>query len=156
MERKDLQREYDKLKCRRDEIMRGRVVPNARASRIGHEMQRIKEQLDAIDRRDAEQWAIRKAPIDDMLEVIAIPLLADVMNDIVAGVDGSLRRAGCSETVFSTYTRQIQRAALAMVDTLDHADEGLPNLLAVDDTLVDAVRKKLMSFIKQRLNIKKK
>lgn len=93
MERKDLQREYDKLKARYDELMRGRVVPNARASRIGHEMQRIKDQLDAIDRRDAEQWAIRKAPIDDMLEVIAIPLLADVMNDIVAGVDGSLRCA---------------------------------------------------------------
>ena len=77
------------------------------------------------------------------------------MNDIVAGVNATLRRNGCQETVFGDYTRQIRQAALAMVDTLDHANESLPRLLDVDDTLVDAVRKKLMSFIKQRLKIKK-
>lgn len=63
MERKDLQRDYDKLKARHDELMRGRVVPNARASRIGHEMQRIKEQIDAIDRRAAEQTEYLKNTI---------------------------------------------------------------------------------------------
>lgn len=42
-----------------------------------------------------------------------------------------------------------------MVSTLNHADDQLPRLLDVDDTLVDAVKKKLRSFIKQHLNITK-
>lgn len=77
------------------------------------------------------------------------------MNDIVAGVDRTLRRNGCQETVFGEYTSQIRAAALAMVNTLDTAEDNLPRLLEVNDTLIDAVKKKLMSFIRQRLNIKK-
>lgn len=77
------------------------------------------------------------------------------MNDIVAGVDATLRRNKVKETVFGMYTSQIRRAALAMVDTLDLAGKSLPQLLDVDDALVDAIKKKLMSFIKQRLNITK-
>ena len=47
------------------------------------------------------------------------------------------------ETVLGTYTEQIRKAALAMVDTLDHGDANLPRLLDADDTLIDAVKKNL-------------
>lgn len=143
------------LKSKYAEAMRGRMVPSAKATRLMREIDSLKAEIEAADRDAAEMLALEKAPVDEVLEVIAIPLLADVMNDIVAGVDGMLRRNGCQETVFGLYTSQIRRAALAMVDTLDNAEEGLPRLLDVDDTLVDAVKKKLMSFIKQRLHIKK-
>lgn len=141
------------LKARYNSAMRGRMVPSSQAMRILKEMDAVQKQIKALDQDAAERLALEKAPIDEMLAIIAIPLLADVMNDIVARVDGTLRRHGVQETVFGIYTSRIRKAALAMVDTLDHSDANLPRLLDVDDTLVSAVRKKLMSFIKQRLNI---
>lgn len=143
------------LKLQLNDAMRGRVVPSAKAVRIRQEIDELNDVLYRMDRDAAERLAMSKAPIDEVLEVIALPLLADVMNDIVAGVDAMLRRNGVQETVFGTYTGQIKKAALAMVNTLDHAEAGLPRLLDVDDTLVDAVKKKLMTFIKQHLNITK-
>lgn len=141
------------LNAKYSEAMRGRVVPSPKAVRIKNEIYDLEREIKEIDYRAAERLALSKAPIDEVLEVIAIPLLADVMNDIVAGVDGMLRRNGCQETVFGEYTRQIRKAALAMVDTLDHGEDNMPKLLEVDDTLIDAVKKKLMSFIKQRVEI---
>lgn len=141
------------LNAKYAEAMRGRVVPSPKAVRIKNEIYDLGREIKEIDYRAAERLALSKAPIDEVLEVIAIPLLADVMNDIVAGVDGMLRRNGCQETVFGEYTRQIRKAALAMVDTLDHGEDNMPKLLEVDDTLIDAVKKKLMSFIKQRVEI---
>ena len=143
------------LKLQLNDAMRGRVVPSAKAVKIRQEIDELNDVLYRMDRDAAERLAMSKAPIDEVLEVIALPLLADVMTDIVAGVDAMLRRNGCQETVFGVYTAQIRKAALAMVDTLEHSDDSLPRLLDVDDTLVDAVRKKLMSFIRQRLNITK-
>ena len=152
--RADLIKRIESLKTRYSQEMRNRMVPTPAAIKIKNEIDTLRDAVNAIDREAAQRLALEKAPIGEVLEVIAIPLLADVMVDIVAGVDSTLRRNGCQETVFGDYTRQIRRAALAMVDTLDHADDSLPRLLEVDDTLVDAVKKKLMSFIRQRLRIK--
>lgn len=155
---KDRTRLTDRIKtlnARYKELMQGRTIPSPKALRIRNEIETLQKEVDALDRDAAERLALEKAPIDEVLEVIAIPLLADVMNDLVAGVDGMLRRNGCQETVFGDYTRQIRRAALAIVDTLEPTKSELPRLLEVDDTLIDAVKKKLMSFIKQKLNITK-
>lgn len=154
--REELQEEWQKLKAKFNVEMRGRMIPTSRALRYKEEATAIQEQIEELDRKAAERLALEKAPINDVLEIIAIPLLADVMNDLVAGVDGMLLQQGCQQTVFSTYTQRIRSAALAMVDTLAVAECGLPILLDVDDTLVDAVKKKLMSFIRQRLKIKDK
>ena len=143
------------LRTRLGMEMRGRMLPTRAAVKIKNEMAAVESAIKELDRDAAERLALEKAPIDEVLEIVAIPLLADVMNDLVAGVDGMLRRNGCQETVFGDYVRTIRRAALAMVDTLDMAEGNMPKLLDVDDALVDAVKKKLMSFIKQRLNIKK-
>lgn len=154
-EREILQRKLDDLKRTHCQLMRGRMIPSPRAQECQRRINEISAEIAAIDRDAAERLALEKAPVDDVLEVIAIPLLADVMNDIVAGVNGMLRRQGVQETVFGIYTKQIHKAAMAIVDTLAVSEAGLPNLLDVDDTLVDAIRKKLLSFIKQRLNITK-
>lgn len=152
-QRAKLQQRLDSLAKKHALLMRGRFVPSPAASRVQAEINELKSEIAAIDREAAERLALAKAPVDDVLQIIAIPLLADVINDVVAGVDETLRRNGCQETIFGMYTSQIKRAAMAMVDTLAQTEEGLPRLLDVDDTLVDAVKKKLMSFIKQRLNI---
>ena len=154
-QRQSLQNNLRNLESKYAEAMRGRMVPSPKAIRIRAEINVLQDEINRLDRDAAERLALEKAPVAEVLQVIALPLLADVMNDLVADVDAMLRRNGVQQTVFADYTRQIRRAALAMVDTLDHADENLPRLLDVDDTLVDAVRKKLMSFIRQRLNITK-
>ena len=154
-DRANLQRRIEALQLKLSQLMRGRLVPSTRAQIVQREIIEVKNEIKRLDREAAERLALEKAPMEKVLEVIAIPLLADVMNDLVARVDGTLRRAGVQETIFGEYVRQIRSAALAMVDTLEHADSNLPRLLDVNDTLVDAVHKKLMSFIKQRLKITK-
>lgn len=154
-ERERLQRKIEELRARHRDMMRGRMVPTSRAQRIQREILALQDEIERLDRDAAERLALEKAPIDEVLEVIAIPLLADVLNDVVAGVDSMLRRRGAQETVFGIYTAQIRKAAMAIVDTLAVSEENLPRLLDEDDTLVDAIRKKLMAFIKQRLNITK-
>lgn len=153
--RQQLTKEIEALQHKYAIETHGRAVPTPKALRILRQLNALKEEAAVLDREAASRLALSKAPIEDVLEVIAIPLLADVMYDLITGVNQTLRSHGCQETVFGEYARQIRRAAVAMVDTLNHAEEGLPRLLDVDDTLVDAVRKKLMSFIKQRLHIKK-
>lgn len=155
-ERLQLQKKLDTLTQQHIELMRGRMIPSTRAQIVQRKIMDIKHEIEALDKRAADKIALEKMPIDKALEIIAIPLLADVINDVVAGVDSTLRDYGVRETVFGMYTAQIRKASLAMVDTLDQCGEGLPRLLDVDDTLVDAVKKKLMSFIRQRLKITQK
>lgn len=137
------------------DAMRGRLVPSKKAVKINEAIQITKAQIEQLDRDAAEELALKNAPIEDVLEVIALPLLADVMNDFVAGVDGMLRKHGCQQTVFATYTQQIRRASLAIIDTLASCDFG-QQLLDVDDTLVDSIKKKIISFLKQRMKINAK
>lgn len=151
--RAELLRRSAQMKARYEEAMRGRMVPTAKALRLAQKMKEIDNVLADIDRAAAERIALEKAPIDEVLKIVALPLMADIMGQLVADVDGLLRRQGCQETVFGDYTRQIRRASLAMVDTLAGADESLPQLLDVDETLVQAVMKKIMSFIRQRIKI---
>lgn len=153
--RQRLVEKLQSLDARYRQLMRGRTVPSPKALRVRTEMQTLRSQIDAIDRDAAERLALEKAPVDEVLQVIAIPLLADVMNDIVASVDGMLMRHGCQETVFGDYVRTIRRATMAMVDTLARTEDRLPDLLSADDTLVDAIEKKLMTFIRQHVNITK-
>lgn len=154
-EREKLERELESLRNKHREMMRGRLVPSSRAQIIQRKILDLQDRIERMNRDDVERLALEKAPIDEVLEVIAIPLLADVINDVVAGVDATLRKRGAQETVFGIYTAQIRKAAMAIVDTLAVCEEGLPKLLDVDDALIDAIKKKLMSFIKQRLNITK-
>lgn len=154
MERQRLKEELTRLKNQLNMEMRGRLVPTPKAAAIRRKIIAVEEKITQIDKDAAERLALKSAPIDEVLEVIAIPLLADVMNDLVAGVDGMLRRHGVQQTVFGIYTAQIRKATMAIVDTLSISEAGLPKLLDVDDTLVDSIKKKLMSFIKQRLDIK--
>lgn len=135
--------------------MRGRMVPDSKAVELQRRINETKAAIDRIDRDAAHRLRFEQMPVADALEVIAIPLLADVMNDLVAGVDSNLRRNGVQESVFGDYTAQIRKAALAMVDTLEHSGAAIPRLHDMDDTLVDSIKKKLMSFIRQRLKITK-
>ena len=152
-QREILQKRLEDLKRRHILLMRGRMIPTAKAQAIQRRILETEDEIAAIDRDAAERLALEKAPIDEVLEVIAIPLLADVLNDLVTGVNATLRRNGVQETVFGKYTAQIRKAAMAIVDTLAVSEQGMPKLLDVDDNLVDAIKKKLMSFIKQRSTI---
>lgn len=154
-EREQLQARLNNLNVLMRKAMAGRLVPNKRAVEINEAIQQTRQQIVNLDRDAAERLALQKAPIEDVLEVIALPLLADVMNDFVAGVDGMLRKHGCQQTVFATYTQQIRRASLAIIDTLASCDFG-QQLLDVDDTLVDSIKKKIISFLKQRMKINAK
>lgn len=152
-QREQLQRQLDQLKTRHRDMMRGRLVPSSRAQSLQRKILDTEHQIKQLDRDASERLALQSTPIDEILEIIAIPLLADVINDVVAGVDATLRKRGAQETVFSLYTTQIRRAAISIVDTLAISRADLPRLLDVDDTLIDAIKKKIMAFIRQRLNI---
>ncbi len=130
---------------------RGKVIITGKAIKLREKKEQLMRELDELDRKEVDLLNFQRIPFEELLDIIALPLIADVITEIVAGVDSMLRRNGCEKTVFSHYTSQIRSAALAIVDTLNRPD--LPRLLDHDDTLVDAVYKKVKSFIRQRINI---
>lgn len=155
-ERERLVKQRDHLQFMLNQQMRGRLVPTKKAVEIKQAIDVVIGRIAELDREATDRLNLAKAPTEDILEVIAVPLLADVMNDFVAGVDGMLYRHGCQQTIFSNYTQQIRRASLAMMDTLAASEIGFEKLLDVDDTLVDALRKKILAFIKQRIHVNDK
>ena len=149
----DLQRRLDD---ERRKLHRRPVITTAQADRIADIEDRLaqaKADLREIERYEAGQLRLREAPIEQLLEIVALPLLADVMNDFTAGIDSMLRAHGLPNSVFAERVAVIRREAMAIIDSLAKSEAGLPDLLTVDDTLVDAIRRKLLSFIRRRLNI---
>lgn len=153
--RSELQQLLEREKMKLISLMRGRMVPTRKAVASRMKIEELEQELLTLNRQEAERLSIGKEPIEEVMGIVAIPLLADVLVDMVAGVDAMLRRNGAQETVFSTYTRRIRREALAMVDLLAQSTSGLAGLVEVDDTLVDSVKKKLLSFVRQRMNVTK-
>lgn len=135
--------------------MKGRLTPSPRALELMKQIDHTRAEQKLNREREREEIAMKKIPVDRALEILMIPLLADVLNDLCAGVDATLREYKCQETVFASTTRLILRNSLKLVDTLAGADARLPQLLDHNDMLIDAIKKKTMSFIKQHLNIRK-
>lgn len=69
------------------EAMRGRLIPTKKAVEINEAIQLTKAQIEQLDRDATDKLNLEKMPIEKALEIIAMPLLADVMNDFVADVE---------------------------------------------------------------------
>lgn len=131
--------------------MQGRMVPTAKAVRFQREIIRLRQEIEDSDRELVQQSRFNGLPHEAILEIMSLPIIADVLNDLASGVDSSLRRAGISQTVFGDATRQMRTLALKVVDVLAKADNGLGELIDYDETLVRAITKKVLSYIDQRL-----
>lgn len=131
--------------------MQGRMVPTAKAVRLQRQIIRLRQEIEASDREQVRESRFMQLPHEAVLEIMSLPIIADVLNDLASGVDSSLRSAGISETVFGDATRQMRSLALKVVDVLAKADNGLGDLIEYDETLVRAVTKKVLSYIDQRL-----
>lgn len=131
------------------------IISTPRMTELRREREYLLARLEASRLEAKRRWALANLPIERTLEIIMLPLLADVMTDLTCGVDGMLRDAGIEETRFGDMSRQIRRLSLEMTDSLMAGiADGLPDLVTDDDYLVGAVKKKLMSYIKQRLKLK--
>lgn len=150
-DRQDLQKQLNRLKYRVHEQTKGKVCYSPKIAKMLYEIEAIQAQITVLDAQATDRIGLSKLPLEELSEIIMMPLIADVMNDVLATVDGMLRRAGASETVFGDYVKQIRTATMAMVDTLDHPELCIRSLLDDDDTLVDAIKKKLRSYIIRRL-----
>ena len=131
--------------------MRGRMVPSAKAQKLMGRIDGLRRFIAAYERQEREQLNILNLSFDSIREIIAIPLIADVLNDLVTGVNAALRNHGCAETTFAEKSNKLLKLALEIVDALAFAEEGLPRMIEHNDTLVDAIRKKVFSYIDQRL-----
>lgn len=108
-ERLELQRQLTNAEAKFLKYRGSGVIPTPKALRYRRTADELRRQIARMDREAAEQYAIAQTPIEDIIEVMIVPLLADVMNDIVAGVDASLRRNGISGTVYGIFTQQIRK-----------------------------------------------
>lgn len=156
IDRARLQDELKLLEAQFKQMTKGKVVMSSRAAIVHRKIKEKKKLIAELDQDAYDLMAVMTIPEEEIIEVLTIPLLADVMNDLVAGVDGMLRRAGAQETMFGYYTKQIKTATYALINSLENAKSDLPDMLACDDTLVDAIKKKLKSFVIQRLKLNKK
>lgn len=148
LERERLAAAAEKLRGVVAREMRGRTVPTARASRAMAEIAALSSRMKEIDAMQAHALRVQNLPIEAVYDLIAVPLMADALNDFVAGITDTLYKAGLAGTRFMQLAGQIQRAAMELVDVLAVAD-GLPLMVEHDDTLVDAIRKKVHSYVKQ-------
>lgn len=162
--------EYRRLEAMREQLRRqfaaemGRgVAMTPKARRIAKQIDEIEAAIEAADRDARRRLRMQQFALEDMMEVMAIPLIADVMNDLVTGLDTMLRKAGLPDTVYGEATRELRRKSLWIVDRLATADFELPEagisfpaMVENDETLVEAVKKKVMSYIRHRIQPHKK
>lgn len=126
--------------------------PKLRSLRARHD--EITAILEAAESEARRRLALSQIPLDQTIEIIALPLIAEVMVDLCCGVDTMLREAGVGATKFGDICRQINRLSLELVDTLRAgAVTGIADLSMDDETLVEAIKKKTKSYIRQRLKI---
>lgn len=153
--RQQIEAQIEDLRRAHRREMAGKVMATPVANRIQRKILKLLGELEEDRCRAAQAARLAGIPTDELLGIVMIPLIADVINAVIADVEGTLRRAGLGETVFGDLAQRIRRDAMAMVDTLAMSRDDMPKLLDVDDQLINSVYKKMLSFIKQRLNIKK-
>lgn len=149
-ERDELSQKIKRLETRYNVMMHGKLVPTPLALKVMDEIKRAEKELEALDHEAAEVAKMARLTTDETFEILSIPLIADVLNDLVTGVDGTLRRNGLVPTVFGEYTRKIRKYSLAIIDRLEAARGELPTVHDDDGFLLDAIKKKTLSYIKQR------
>lgn len=149
--RDELSQRIKRLKARYNVMMHGKYVPTPLALKVKDEINAAKKELEALDNRAVEVAKMAKLTTDETFEILAIPLIADVLSDFVTGVDETLRRNGLVPTVYGDYTKKIRKYSLAMIDTLEKARGEIPPIHDEDGHLVDAIKKKTLSFIRQRI-----
>lgn len=137
------------LRVRLNAEMAGRMVPTARAERYRRLLAEAEAVISALQAEERERAAMARIPLDDSLEILAVPLLAEVLADMATGVNETLRRAGLPQTTYTERVNRIVHESVELFSTLDHFT-ACPEITA-DDTLRAAVKKKVLSYIKQRL-----
>lgn len=145
--------EIEALKHRREMLrmefareMRHRMVASPRATSLGRQIEQLTADIEQLLAERKDVVGMRNMTYEECLKIMMIPLLADVMQDIITEVNANLRRHGVCPTKFGEIGSEIKRLSLRMLDTLG----GLPPRFSDTDALVDAVEKKIMSFLMQR------
>lgn len=149
--RQELKRRLDRLRTRVDELTRGKSCYPPKVARMMEEIDIIKGQIAEIDNYAMRYMAYESIKPSELLEVAMIPLVADVMNDILASVEGMYSRAGLTGTIFYEHVKQIRKSTMAIIDLTVSEAPNLTFLLDHDDTLIDALRKKLRSYVVRKL-----
>lgn len=148
-----IDREIEALKRRREMLrtefareMRHRMVVSPHAASLTRQIEQLTADIEQLLTERKDVVNMRDMNYEECLQIMMIPLIADVMNDMIAAVNGNLRRHGVCPTKFGELGSEIKRLSLLILDTLG----GLPPSFSDTDTLIDAIEKKCMTYLKQR------
>lgn len=135
--------------------MRGKVVLTPKALRIKRRRDEAEAILEADDREGEQRLRQSRLGRDYIIRIVAVPILADILDDLVCDIDDVLADAGCNRSVFSKTARQIHDLCHWITDRLmaasDMGCDYLADLALNDETITEAVKKKLYSYISQRI-----
>lgn len=135
--------------------MRGKVVLTPKAEKL----RRRRDEAESILRDDDREGEARirhaALPRDYIIRIVAIPILADILDDMVCEIDDTLHKAGVAQSVFGEMVRNIHRSCYAITDRLlaaaDMGCQYLADLAINDETITAAVKKKIYSYVGQRI-----
>lgn len=149
-------------------IMRGHVVPTGRAMVIRRKMDALCENREKAVKEAVKAEAERKReeilslgenlPQDETTRdrifhmMLKLPLAADFLYALCCDLASELRKHGMTELTLTERTGRIKKEASELAFTLNEF-EPLRKMLEEDDTLIDALDKKLTSFLGRNLNI---
>lgn len=126
-------------------------IPPAKAVRMMTRIDELRRAIALSDKEQVRAFKVNAVPREAILEIIAIPLLADVLNDFIAGVNATLRNYGLPDSVYADYAHKIQSLSLKLVDVLYESQTELSALIDYDDYLVGSIAKRIRSFLDSRL-----
>lgn len=135
--------------------MRGKVVLTPKALRIKSRRDEAEAILRADDHEGEQRLRHANLGRDYIIRIVAVPILADILDLLVCEIDDILSDAGCNRSVFSAKARQIHDLCHWITDRLMAASEMgcdyLANLALDNETLSEAVKKKVYTYISQRI-----
>lgn len=138
------------------DAMRGRVVPSPQAAKITARINALRKEREAI--LTNQRHTLRSQLPDDetqrsevFLHLLKLPIIADFLYDATLALRGTLKKYGVNELTLTEQVQQLRDISARMALTLDQFP-GTSALLAKDDTLIDALHRKVDSFLVNRIS----
>lgn len=136
-------------------ITKGAVAMSPKAARLRLRIEQLKKERESAVA--AEKRTLRELlPADEgeraeiLTALLKLPLIADWLYNETVGLQSLLRRHGiASEMTLSPKVESIRKTAASLAFTLE-AVGATKTILDKDDTLIDALNKKLDSYLNTR------
>lgn len=136
-------------------IVRGNAVLPPKAAKLIAKIRELEDEKTRLIQQ--QRTTLRKALPEDekvrgevYLALLKLPIIADFLYDATLGLRSLLSKHGINELSLTDQVKQLKTISSRLALTLDEFP-STSELLSRDDTLIDALHKKVDSFLLRRM-----